>query len=126
MTSMQRRPVTGITGGHAPEDRRTLRLAWISVGLIPVAVIAAMFIGEGLLSLRGFESGAQEFPPLGATLGAAIPAGRVMIAPAVSAVVFSFRARKRGAGTGIAAAVIGIVVITYVILANTLARLLGT
>jgi hypothetical protein len=84
-----------------------------------------MLIGEGLLSLQGFESGAEEFPPLGVTLRAAVPAGLVMIAPAVSAVVFGFRARKRGGGAGIAPAVIGIVAIAYGIVANTLPRLLG-
>ena len=48
-----------------------------------------------------------------------------MIAPAVAAVVFGLRARTRGADTGIAPAVIGIVVIAYGIIANTLPLLLG-
>jgi hypothetical protein len=90
-----------------------------------VAFIAAMFIGDGLISLQGYEPGAEQFPPLGATLLAALPAVVVMIAPAVAAVVFGFRARRRGAGTGIAPAVIGMVVIAYAIVANTLPRLLG-
>ena len=125
MTSMQRSPATGRTGGAAPDGRRPLKFAWISVALIPVAFIAAMFIGEGLLTLQGFDPEAEEFPPLGVALRAAIPAGLVMIAPAVAAVVFGFRARKRGAGTGIVPAVIGIVVIAYGLVANTLPWLLG-
>jgi hypothetical protein len=52
------------------------------------AFIAAMFIGEGLISSQGFETGTEDFPPLGAALMAAIPAGLVMIAPAVTAIVF--------------------------------------
>ena len=85
-----------------------------------------MFIGEGLISLQGFESGTDEFPPLGVTLLAAIPAGLVMIAPAVAAVVLGFAARRHGAAPGIIPAVIGIVVVAYGILANSLPRLLGT
>jgi hypothetical protein len=121
---MQRSSATGNTGGSTRDSRRSLKFAWISVALIPVAFVAAMFIGEGLLSLQGFESGAEEFPPLGVTLLAAIPALLVMVAPAVAAVVFGFRARQRGAGTGIIPAVIGIVVIAYGIVANTLPRIL--
>jgi hypothetical protein len=85
-----------------------------------------MFIGEGLISLQGFKSGADEFPPLGSTLLAAIPAGLVMIAPAVAAVVLGFAARRHGAASGIIPAVIGIVVVAYGILADSLPRLLGT
>jgi hypothetical protein len=89
-----------------------------------LAFIAAMFIGEGLISVQGYASGAAESPPLGVSLLAAIPAGLVMIAPAVAAVVFGLRARRRGAGTGVAPAAIGIAVIAYAIVANTLPRLL--
>ena len=125
MTSMQRSPAADSTPGAVPPGRRPLTFAWIAVALIPVAFIAAMFVGEGLISLQGYESGAEQFPPVGATLLAAIPAVLVMIAPAVVAVGFGFRARNRGAATGIVPAVIGIVVIAYAIVANTLPRLLG-
>ena len=125
MTSMQRSPATGSTGGADPEGRRLLQFAWISVALTPVAFVAAMFIGEGLLTLQGYDPDPGEFPPLGVIVRAAIPAGLLMIAPAVAAVVFGLRARRRGADTGIAPAVIGIVVIAYGIIANTLPLLLG-
>lgn len=123
MTSMQRRPVTGSSGGAAGAGSRHLQRAWICVALIPVAFIAAMLIGEGLLALQGFESGPEGFPPLVAVLVAAIPAGLVMVAPAIAAVVFGFRARRRGAG-GLVPAVVGIIAIAYAILANTVPLLL--
>jgi hypothetical protein len=102
--SMQRSPATDNAAGAARRGRRALRLAWVSVALIPVGFVAAMFIGEGLLSAQGFESEAEEFPPLGVTLRAAVPAGLVMIAPALAAVVFGFRAaqprRRHGRRSG--------------------------
>lgn len=124
MMSVQRSPTT-VSARRAPtKGKRLLRVAWISVALIPVAFVAAMLIGEGLISLQGYESGADQFPPLGVTLLAAIPAGLVMSTPAVAAVVFGFRARRHGASTGIIPAVIGILVVAYGILANSLPRIL--
>ena len=125
MMSAPRSPATGRTDSASAKGKRLLRFAWIAVALVPVAFVAALFIGEGLISLQGFESGAEEFPPLGVMLLAGIPAGLVMIAPAVAAVVLGFRARRRGAAAGIIPAVIGIVVVAYGILANLLQRLLG-
>jgi len=124
--SVQRSPAAGRTDSAYAKGKRLLRFAWIAIALIPVAFVAAMVIGEGLFALQGFESGTDEFPPLGVTLLAAIPAGLVMIAPAVAAVVFGFAARRHGSAPGIIPAVIGIVVVAYGILANSLPRLLGT
>ena len=55
MTSMPRSPATGSTGGADLEGRRLLQFAWISVALTPVAFVAAMVIGEGLLTLQGYD-----------------------------------------------------------------------
>ena len=104
---------------------RSLRLAWISVALIPVAFVVGMFVGEGLLAVQGFESGSAEFPPVGVTLLAAIPALLILIAPAVFAIVLGYRARRHGVGSGVIPAVIGIVAVAYVIIANSLPRILG-
>ena len=71
------------------------------------------------------SSPGRTVPPLGVTLHAAIPAGLVMIAPAVAAVVLGFRARRHGAAPGNIPAVIGIVVVVYGIAANLLQRLLS-
>ena len=125
MTSIHRSPAAGGSGSAVPTGRRPLRLAWISVVLIPVAFIAAMFIGEGLLAVQGYEPEPGEFPPLGVALRAALPAGLVMMAPAIAAVVFGFRAHRRGTPTGTIPAVIGIVVVAYGLVANTLPWLLA-
>jgi hypothetical protein len=125
MTSIQRSPASGGSGGAVPTGRRPLQLAWISVVLIPVAFIAAMFIGEGLLTVQGYDQEPGEFPPLGAALRAALPAGLVMMAPAIAAVVFGFRAHRHGTPNGIIPAVIGIVVVAYGLVANTVPWLLA-
>ena len=125
MTSMQRSPATGSTRGAVPPGRRPLTFAWISVALIPVAFIAAMFIGEGLFAVQGYEPEPDAFPPLGVAVRAALPAGLVMIAPAIAAVVFGFRAHRHGTTNGIVPGVIGVVVVAYGVLANTLPWLLA-
>ena len=125
MTPIQRSPVSGGSGGAVPKGRRPLQLAWISVVLIPVAFIAAMFIGEGLLTVQGYDPEPGQFPPLGVALRAALPAGLVMMAPAVAAVVFGYRAHRHGTPTGVIPAVIGIVVVAYGLVANTLPWLLA-
>ena len=125
MTSMQGSASTGSTGSPAQGGKRALHIAWISVALIPVAFVAAMFVGEGLLTLQGYEPEPGEFPPLGTALRAALPAGLLMMAPAVTAVVFGFRAHRRGMPTAVIPAVIGILVVVYGIVANTVSWLLG-
>jgi len=83
---------------------------------MPVAFVAAMFIGDGLLTMQGYESGSAESVPVGVALKAGIPATLVLIAPAVTAMLFGFRSRRRGASNGMIPAVIGIVVGGYVVL----------
>ena len=62
MMSRQRSLAT-VSARRAPaKGKRLLRLAWISVALMPVAFVAAMLIGEGLISLQGYKSGADQFP----------------------------------------------------------------
>jgi hypothetical protein len=113
----------------APEtsanSRRVMRFAWISVGLIPVAFVVAMLIGEGLIGLQGFESGSGQTPPVAAILLAAIPAVLVAFAPAVCAIVFGFRARRHGVGVGVVPAGLGIVAVAYTVIANALPVILG-
>jgi hypothetical protein len=40
--------------------RRSLRVAWLSVVAIPLAFVGAAIVGEGLLSLQGYELGSEE------------------------------------------------------------------
>jgi hypothetical protein len=36
---------------------RDLRRAWVAVALLPVALVLAMVVGEGLISVLGYQSG---------------------------------------------------------------------
>jgi hypothetical protein len=75
--------------------------------------------------MQGYESGSSEPVPLGDALKAGIPALLVLIAPAISAILFGFRARRRGASNGVIPAVIGIVVGGFSVLTNTLGLIFG-
>jgi hypothetical protein len=105
--------------------RRSIRIAWISVALIPVAFILAMVAGQALSSLLGYDSANGDAPPLAVLLGAALPAVLIMLAPTIPAIVFGFRARRQGVPSGLIPAVIGIAAAAWAILANTLPLLLG-
>ncbi len=118
-------PVTIVPAGPSAAGRRFLRSAWISVALIPVAFVVGMFVGEALLGTQGIEPGSAEFPPVAATLLAAIPALLILIAPAIFAIILGSRARRHGAGSGVIPAGIGLVVVAYVIIVNSLPRILG-
>lgn len=111
--------------GVLAHARRLLRLAWVSTALIPVGFVIAMVVGEGLLSMQGYDSGAETAPPLGVALLAAGPAIVILVVPAVAAIVFGLRARRRGARNGIIPAVIGIVFVAYALLSNLLGLIVG-
>jgi hypothetical protein len=101
-----------------------LRIAWISVVSIPVSFVAAMLLGESLLTVQGYESSQTEIP-LGAVLRASVPAVLVLIAPPVAAIWFGLRARRLGLAAGTTPALIGAVVVGATILLNSLPLLLG-
>ena len=115
--------VTGLPGVPA-RSKRDMRLAWICVGLILPAFLAGMLIGEGVASLQGFDPAGELLPPMGPMLVAVIPAVMVTIAPAVAAVVFGLRARRAGDRAGLIAALIGILVVTYVMITNAVSWIL--
>ncbi|ABK04830.1 hypothetical protein Arth_3455 [Arthrobacter sp. FB24] len=97
---------------------RPLRWAWIAVAAIPVAFVAGMLIGEGLLTLQGY-TGEDSVPP-GVVALAAGPALLLILAPELAAAVLGFRARGRGEARGLIPAVIGIVAAAFSIITNTL------
>jgi hypothetical protein len=70
---------TGLRVGPSKPAEHDLRKAWIAVALLPVAFVVAMFVGEGLISALGYDSG--ESVPVGPALLASIPALLVLIAP---------------------------------------------
>src|SRR5687768_12028417 len=89
--------------------RRDVRRAWVSLALLPAALVLAMLLGEWLLSLQGFDGVTGEGPPLAAVLRAGGPAVLVLIAPGVAAFCFGLRARRHGEPAGLTPAIIGAV-----------------
>jgi len=122
MTSRSRVPAAAPDSGRSLPGRRLLRWAWIAVAAIPVAFMAGMVIGEGLLALQGYDSG-DPLPP-GVIVSAAGPALLLILAPELAAAVLGFRARGRGEASGIIPAVIGIVAAAFTLITNTLPLLL--
>ncbi|MFF1381951.1 hypothetical protein ACFVWT_00140 [Arthrobacter sp. NPDC058288] len=122
MTSSSRVPAAAPDSAGFRPGRRLLRWAWIAVAAIPVAFVAGMAIGEGLISLQGYNGG-DAVPP-GVVALAAGPALLVVLAPEVAAAVLGFRARARGEARGLIPAVIGVVAAAFTILTNTLPLLL--
>ena len=82
----------------APPRHRidTYRAVWWTFALYPVAFVAAFVVGEGLLSLYGYEAHAAESAPLWAILGAGGPALLVFAVPSALAVHFARRAAREG------------------------------
>jgi hypothetical protein len=103
---------------------RSLRLAWISVAILPLAFVGAMFLGDWLLMLQGYQPAGSEIPPLVA-LSAGIPAVLVLIAPTIPAIGFGLRARRLGIPAGVIPALVGLVVAAISILLNALPLALG-
>jgi len=77
------------------QARRTLRLAWICLGMLPISFAAAMVLGDWLLSVQGYQSGDDEIP-VGAVLSAGLPAVLVLVAPTLGAGWFGWRAKRLG------------------------------
>lgn len=106
------------------QARRNLGLAWISVAILPLAFVGAMFIGDGLLTAQGYQSGDSDIP-VGVALRAGVPAVLVLITPALCAVVFGLRARRLGRRAGAIPALVGLVVAAISVLFNALPLALG-
>jgi hypothetical protein len=115
---------SGLRVGPSKPAERDLRKAWWAVALLPVAFVVAMFVGEGLISALGYESG--ESVPLGPALLAGIPALVVLIAPGVAAVFYGGRAyRTAGRTAAIVAAWVGGAAAALGVAVNVLAFLVG-
>lgn len=90
---------------QAGAAHRALRAAWISVGFFVVSFVAAMVLGDWLITVQGYTSGSEV--PLGVALRAGLPALLVLIAPAFPAVGFGLRAKRLGAENGQIPAIVG-------------------
>lgn len=106
--------------GYAKQD---LRLAWIGVALVPVCFAVAMVLGEGAIDLLGYPSGG-EVAPLWIAALVGVPATLLMLVPGAIAFVYGRRARREGLPRGLVPAVIGAVVVFYLVVV-TVAWLAG-
>jgi hypothetical protein len=83
-----------------------------------------MFLGDGLLTLQGYQSGDSDIPAQ-VVLRAGIPAVLVLIAPTIPAIGFGLRVRQLGIPAGAIPALVGLVVAGISILLNALPLALG-
>lgn len=112
-------------GDRIDDGRRALRYSWASVGLIPFSFVAAMVLGDWLVTVQGYQSGSEELLPLSVVALAGIPAMLVLIAPAISAVLFSIKAVRMGTRNGRVPGVIGATFGVGAVLLNLLPFVLG-
>lgn len=109
-------PLTPSRRAQEPASRgggRTLRWAWVAVGLIPVAFVVAMVAGEALIDALGYPAEGPE-PPVWLALVVGGPVTLLAMSPAVLAVVFGRRAGRHGGGrAATTATAIGSLVTAY-------------
>ena len=100
---------------RTPAERH-LRLAWVFVALTVPAFVAAMLIGEGLLTQAGYTP--EDTVPFDVVVRSAGPALLVMLAPPAGAIWYGVRARREGSPKGFVPAVVGAVVAAAVVVTN--------
>jgi hypothetical protein len=88
-------------------------------------LVLAMVLGEGLLTLQGYQSGDAQPVPLGAVLRAAAPALAVLLAPGLAMAFFGFRAWRRGQRDGLTLAGTGVAVTIGLIALNVAGLVVG-
>ena len=114
---------TGSRGGPPKRADRDLRNAWVAVALLPVALVAAMAVGEGLISALGYSSTTPV--PVGPVLLAAVPALLILIAPGITAVYYARRAYRAGRRDANVPAWIGGMAVVVMVVLNILGFLVG-
>lgn len=116
-------PAAPVPVDDAGRGRRALWLAWLSVALFPLAFAVGMVVGEGLITLQGYDAAAV--PPIGARLLAAVPALLITVAPGIGAIVLGLRAFRAGRRPGRIAAAVGLLIVVAVVGINLLAAVFG-
>lgn len=111
--------------GPSKRADRELRKAWVAVASLPMAMVLAMVVGEGLSSALGYQSGAEQPVPVGPALLAGVPALLILITPGVAAVYYGRRASRAGRRGAKVPAWIGGVAAVVVVAQNLLAFLVG-
>ena len=116
---------TGSRGGPPKRADRDLRNAWVAVALLPVALVAAMAVGEGLISTLGYSSRGTTPIPVGPVLLAAVPALLILINPGIAAVYYARRAYRAGRRDANVPAWIGGMAVVVMVVLNILGFLVG-
>lgn len=89
-------------------DGRSVTRAWISLAVIPLFLILAMAVGEGLYTLFGYQPNADV--PFWVNLAASVPALLVMLVPTVTSVSYGWRAYRRGDRRAVVPAVLALLI----------------
>jgi hypothetical protein len=109
--------------GHA-HSKDVVR-AWISVALLPIGVLLAFVVGEGLATLFGHDTGSGELAPLWVVLLAGVPAILVALVPAGFAIGFGLRARRAGDRGGLVPVIVACALAGGFVALNVLSYVLG-
>jgi hypothetical protein len=116
---------TGLRVGPSEPATRGLCRAWVALALLPVAFVVAMIVGEGLITMLGYESGAEDPLPVGPALLASILALLILIAPGIAAVFYGRCACRVGRRDANVPAWIGGLAVVLVVALNVPAFLVG-
>ncbi len=120
-------PIPSAAGATAPgpadDAAQGQRALWLAVALFPLAFAAGLVVGEGVITLQGYD--AVAVPPIGARLLAAVPALLITVVPGVAAFVFGLRASRAGRRSGRIAASVGLVIVAVVVGINLAAAIFG-
>lgn len=105
----------------ATKARRDVRAAWISLLLVPVALVVADGVLHGLLGLLGIDESAvpEQTPTLLQAVIAGIPYALVMMLPGIGGLWFGRRAVRTGDGRGRIPSAVGAVWVLLVIVGST-------
>lgn len=90
-------------------DGRSVTRAWISLALVPIFLILAIAVGEGLYALLGYEPENAD-APFWVNLAASVPALLVMLVPSVSAGFYGWRAYRVGDRRAVVPAVLTVLI----------------
>ena len=108
-----------------PTRSKDVGRAWASIVLLPVGVLLAFVVGEGLATLAGHDTGGGELAPLWVVLVAGVPAILVALVPAGFAIWFGLRARRAGDQRGVVPAIVGCALAGGFVGLNVLSYVIG-
>lgn len=102
----QRAPGDGGPDGGTANGSRDLKVAWWSLALVPAGFLVATLVGEGLLSLLGYDVATDRVPARIVAV-AGLPALALLLAAPAAAVGYGRRALRAGNRAGRTPMVIG-------------------